>query len=123
MSLKSYLREMVSAHLGSKKLWVAHQSAPSGTYISITVPNHGYNWTLYTPPSDGYITIVPGENCRYDIRASCNSTNWVEDKGWLSGTVPVRQGETVNLKTFSKAVTESPPGLTQFFFVPSVANE
>ena len=122
MSLKSYLREMESAHLGSKKFWVAHQGAPSGIRVSITVPSHEQNWTSYIPPSDGYITIEPGESCRYDIRASCNATNWVGDAGWLSATVPVRQGETVSLKTYSTKVT-SASGLTKFFFTPLIGDE
>lgn len=122
MSLKSYLREMESAHLGSKKAWVAHQSAPSPTRISITVPNAALDWTTYTPPSDGYITVMPFDMCRFDIRATCVASNWVQDKGWRAGTVPVRRGETVEIKIFSSVVTDAAL-LNRVYFIPSIANE
>lgn len=103
MSIKSYFRALLGAHLESKSAWVGAQAMPRPTgSIGLTslIPT-GTGKVSYTPPEDGYISLA------VDATRGIQGNNGIGLEQGLTGasgthsiSLPVRKGVSVTISSY-----------------------
>lgn len=104
MSIKSYFRALLGAHLESKSAWVSTQAMPrSAGSIDLTglIPT-GTGEISYMPPEDGYISLA------VDATGGIRGNNGIGLEQGLTGaasgthsiSLPVRKGVSVTISSY-----------------------
>lgn len=102
MSIKTYLRSLLEAFLGSKKAWVSNQafSQPDGK-INISISSG--NQTQYTAPTDGVVScaIANTDRTLCAVRLTSDAGEQIScqnNSGAAASTcIPIRKGSTLTI--------------------------